>query len=460
MGLINKNIKLRTFFVQYLLTLFVGFLLIVLIGLGLFFTSMKTGFLISIGAVEANIESKKDEIASAKTLSADLIPETCEYALVSTTGRFLSGSMTKSEADTAWKIIQSGRRTSGISLMTGLNAQCYFPIERQNEICIVKYSALSQFSAKFLREHLPAPEILLFWLILAAILGEIILLSRLYGRKISRKLIPLHNATEKIQNKDLAFEVQYSGIQEIDAALRSLESMKTELKRSLETQWKIEQTRKMQISALAHDIKTPLTVVHGNAEMLNDTNQTEEQREFTHYILKNADQMEQYVQMLIELSKAEAGYLLRREDVNMKDFLGELYSQMNALASIKHLKTEFEEKNLPETINLDSSLMQRAIMNIVSNAVDYSPDGGLIWFSVSAEKYKFRFTLVDSGKGFTAEDLKNAGMQFYQGDSSRSSKSHYGMGLFIADTIVRQHGGSLRIANSSAKGGGMVTIEF
>ena len=239
MGLRNKNIRLRTFFVQYLLALFVGFLLIVLISVGLFFTSLKTGFIISVGDVEANIESKKTEIASAKTVSADLIPETCEYAVVSENGEFLSGSMTKSEVDDAWNVIQSGRRTSGISLMTGLNVQCYFQIERQNEFVIVKYSALSQFSAEFLREHLPAPEIVLFWTILAAILAKIILLSRLYGRKISRKLIPLQTATEKIENKDLEFEVQYSGIQEIDVALQSLESMKTELKRSLETQWKI-----------------------------------------------------------------------------------------------------------------------------------------------------------------------------------------------------------------------------
>ena len=410
--------------------------------------------------MEASIESQKPAIASAKAVSAELIPETCKYAVVNTNGEFLSGSMTKAEATAAWNTIQRGRRTSGISLMTVLNAEAYFPIERQNEMCILEYSALSQFSNEFLREHLPAPGIVLFWTIIATILAEILLLSRLYGRKISRKLIPLQNATEKIQNKNLEFEVQYSGIQEIDAALRSLDSMKTELKRSLETQWKIEQTRKIQISALAHDIKTPLTVVRGNAEMLNDTDQTGEQKEFTHYILKNADQMEQYIQMLIELSKAEAGYLLRRENVNTKIFLDELYSQIHALVSIKHLKTEFEEKNLPEIINLDSSLMQRAIMNIVFNAVDYSPDGGLIQFSVSAEKHKFRFTIVDSGKGFSAEDLKNATMQFYQGDSSRSSKSHYGMGLFIADSIVRQHGGSLSIANFSATGGGMVTIEF
>lgn len=460
MGLRSRNIRLRTFFTRYLLTLFAGFVLIVLIGIGLLFISLKTGFVLSAGDVEASIEYQKTAIASAETVSAELIPKTCRYAVVNATGKFLSGSMTASEATAAWEVVRSGRTTAGSLLATGLDADCYFPIERRNGCCIVEYSSMSQFSSQLLREHLPVPEILLFWMILAAFLFEIILLSRLYGRKISCKLIPLQNATEKIREKDLAFEIQYSGIEEIDSALQSLDSMKTELRLSLEKQWKMEQTKKTQISALAHDLKTPLTVVRGNAEILCDTKQTAEQNECTRYIMKNADQMEQYVQTLIDISKAEAGYSLQRKDVNIRTFLDELYAQINALASMKQLKTEFDEKNLPDTISVDSSLMQRAMINIVSNAVDYSREHGVIWFSVSAENNKIRFTIMDSGKGFSPEDLRNATNQFYQGDFSRSSKLHYGMGLFIADSIVMQHGGTLAVENSPTTGGGMVTIEI
>jgi signal transduction histidine kinase len=458
MGLKNRNVKLRTFFTRYLLTLFAGFVLIVLIDIGLLFVSLRTGFVISVGDVEASIERQKAAIASAENVSAELMPKTCEYAVVSATGEFLSGSMTESEAAAAWNIIQSGRTTSGGYLK--LNVKCYIPIQREKQICIVEYSSMSQFSSQFLRKHLPVPEILLFWIILAAFLFEILLLSRLYGRKISRKLIPLQNATEKIRGQDLAFEIQYSGIEEIDAALQSLDSMKTELRRSLEKQWKMEQTKKTQISALTHDLKTPLTVVRGNAEMLCDTEQTEEQKEYTRYIMKNADQMEQYVQMLIGISKAEAGYPLQLKNVNMRTFLDDLYAQINALASVKQIKTEFDEKNLPDSISVDASLMQRAIINIVSNAVDYSPEHGAMWFSVSSENHKVRFTVTDSGKGFSPEDMKNATNQLYQGDVSRSSKLHYGMGLFIADSIVKQHGGTFTVANSPATGGGMVIIEL
>ncbi|MVB12293.1 Adaptive-response sensory-kinase SasA [Caprobacter fermentans] len=460
MGLRNRNIRLRTFFIRYLLTIFAGFVLIVLIGIGLLFLSLKTGFVLSVGDVEASIERQKAAIASAETVSAELIPKTCKYAVVGTNGEFLSGNMTASEAAEAWDVVRSGRTISGSLLSTGLNANCYFPIQRRNGYCIIGYSSMSQFSSRLLREHLTVPEILLLWMILAASLFEIVFLSRLYGRKISRKLIPLQNATEKIRKKDLAFEIESSGIEEIDAALQSLDSMKTELGLSLEKQWKMEQTKRTQISALAHDLKTPLTVVRGNAEMLDDTNQTAEQKEYTRYIMKNADQMERYVQMLIDISKAEAGFSLRRKDTPIRAFLDELYAQIGALASVKQIKTQFDEKNLPDTICVDVSFLQRAVINIVSNAVDYSPEHGTIWFSVSAENHKIRFTVTDSGKGFSPEDLKSATSQFYQGDFSRNSKLHYGMGLFIAASIVKLHGGTLTIANSPATGGGMVAIEI
>lgn len=146
--------------------------------------------------------------------------------------------------------------------------------------------------------------------------------------------------------------------------------------------------------------------------------------------------------------------------VSIRTFLDELYAQINALASVKQLKTEFDEKNLQDIISVDASLMQRAIINIVSNTVDYSPEHGAIWFSVSEKDNKIRFTVTDNGNGFSPEDLRSATDQFYQGDFSRSSKLHYGMGLFIADSIVKQHGGTLIVANSPATGGGMVSIEI
>lgn len=459
MGL-KRSMKLRTFFVQYLFALFIGFLMIILIVTGLFFVSLQSGFIISVGDVEASIESQKNAIASAEAVNAELIPNTCKYATVSTEGKFLLGNMTEIEASAAWDSIQKGRRNSWGFLGTGFISDCYFPIERKDGFCIVEYSSLSQFSPAVLREHLPAPEIVSVLIIICAFLVEIFLLSKIYGKKISRKLIPLENATEKIRGKDLAFEIQYSGIKEIDSALQSLDTMKAELKNSLEAQWKMEQTRKTQVSALAHDLKTPLTVIRGNAEILDDTKQTEEQKECTLYIQKNADQMEQYIQMLIDLSKVENGCPLKLKSTATRAFLDGLYTQINALASMKQIYVETDETDLPDALYLDASQISRAVINVASNAVDYSPEHGTIVFSISNNGQAICFQIVDAGKGFSPADLKNATNQFYQGDSSRSSKFHYGMGLFIADSIVKQHGGTLTLENKSSTGGGMVIIKI
>ncbi len=454
----KKGMKLRSFFIQYLFALFTGFVLIILTVTGVFFLSLKTGFVISVSDVEASIEQQKPAIMSVETVEAESIPKFCRYALLSSSGEFLSGNLTKSEAITAWKIVRSGRSTSGGYLK--LDVTCYFPIVRENQICILAYSSLSQYRVPLLQKYLPCPEIMLFWFILMAFLLEILLLSRLYGRKISHRLLPLQSATEKIREKDLTFEIQYSGIDEIDAALQSLNSMKTDLELSLEKQWKMEQTRKTQISALAHDLKTPITVIRGNAEMLCDTELTQEQKDYTRYISKNVSQMEQYVQMLIDISKADTGYPLQLNKINLRVFLEDLYMQIKAIAAVKQIELEFEEKALPEFLCVDISLFQRAIINVVSNAVDYSPEQGTILFSTEGAYDKITFTITDSGKGFSFEALNNATSQFYQGDLSRSSKAHYGLGLFIADSIVKQHDGTLIITNSPATGGGMVSLEM
>jgi signal transduction histidine kinase len=275
-----------------------------------------------------------------------------------------------------------------------------------------------------------------------------------------RKMSSLQNATEKIQNQDLEFTIESSGILEIDNVLRSLDKMKETLKTSLKKQWKMEKERRKQMSALAHDIKTPLTVVRGNADLLLQTNQTDKQKEYTAFIKDSTNQMEQYLKTLIEISKAEMGYTLNKQPVNSKFFIDRIHNQIAALAAFKKLTIDFETHNLPESFYADNDLLQRAVLNVASNAVDYSPENTEIDFSVEARGNNISFCIVDCGKGFSPDALKNAAQQFYMADKSRTSKAHYGMGLFIAKSIVEQHGGVLLLGNSEETGGGKVTIKL
>lgn len=129
----------------------------------------------------------------------------------------------------------------------------------------------------------------------------------------------LKNTTEKIEQQDLDFVVESSKIYEINNILFSMDKMKLALKNSLEKQWMLEENRKEQISALAHDIKTPLTIIHGNTDLLIEINENPELLEYMEYISKGVTQIEKYINTLIDISKTENGYILNKEAINMSE---------------------------------------------------------------------------------------------------------------------------------------------
>ena len=92
-------------------------------------------------------------------------------------------------------------------------------------------------------------------------------------------------------------------------------------------------------------------------------------------------------------------------------------------------------------------LMERAIINVLSNAVDHSPTHGEIIFNVTKDKGKCKISIIDSGPGFTPAALKYGLERFFMDDKSRNYQHHYGMGLYITNSIVTQHGGKVELKN-------------
>ena len=409
--------KLRTIFIGYLLIFCIAtFLLAALLAASFAILSLN-GFILPGYFSETQLSKMKYRISNSETVTPDLIPETCSYAVFTPEGKFLSGDLNPADAAQAWKSAREiDSKTNSVDH--------YFTIQRKHEICIVRYTYMAQFSSPLLRRFLPYPEILFFILLGIGFLLELFLLASLFGKKMVQKMSSLQNATEKIQNQNLEFTIESSGILEIDNVLRSLDKMKETLKASLKKQWKMEKERRKQISALAHDIKTPLTVVRGNTDLLLKTNQTEEQKEYTAFIQESTHQMEQYIKALLEISKAETGYTLNKQPVNSKLFIDSIHNRIAALAAFKKLTIDFKAHNLPKSFGVDNDLLQRAVLNIASNAVDYSPEDGKIDFSVEIIGDNIYFCIVDCGKGFSPDALKNAAQQFYMADKSRTSKAH------------------------------------
>ena len=402
-------------------------------------------------------EIRANELAPILAATPDLsdvqIPMGIEYALLDKNYQLIETTLDENELEQAMRYATTGTIDQNLQ-------KRYLLVTRENEYVVLQYYIGAQYTNEWMNEHLPSPDILLIVLIAAGGLFVCLLLTTRFAKKLRLQLVPLFEATSEVAKQNLDFEVGHSNIKEFEDVLISFSHMKESLKASLEQQWKAEQMQKEQIAALAHDLKTPLTVIQGNADLISETELDEEQRLYAEYIGCSSEQMQLYIRTLIDISRAATGYQLNVEDIDLPAYIKQLREQIDALCQTKKIGLQMEIENLPAVLSADKLLLERAIMNVVNNALDYSPQDSSISISMIGNKGSLEISVTDAGPGFSQEDLMHAEEQFYMADHSRSSDLHFGMGLFITKSIIRQHGGQLILSNSKKTGGARVTISI
>ncbi|MGG6313666.1 HAMP domain-containing sensor histidine kinase [Paenibacillus macerans] len=449
-----KLTKLRTLFLRYLAAFCLGTIGIVLLLTAILMGLLNTGAILPANYAEKQVFEAKNRILEGQRPPLNPSSALYKYAKYTLDGRLLEHSLTVEQGDAAWKQMEG-------SLSSYTYPYSYMKVTYGEEVYIFRYSIAARFSNAALRRVLPGVELFFIVLFCVLFLLGTSLLASSFGRKLARKMNGLQEATRRIQEQELDFTIQYSGIAEIDRVLQSMDRMKDALKNSLERQWNLERSRRSQISALAHDIKTPLTIVRGNVELLSETDQTEEQREYTDYIAQSTRQMEAYIKTLIEITNTETAASYQPVSLDLKEFTSTIEGQIQALAAVKELSVAINTVGeLPDELYADPVLLERALMNVIANAMDHAPAKSRITLSVEKADDWIHFRVTDEGLGFSPEALKRAAEQFYIGDPSRRTDGHYGMGLYITEFIVRLHGGELHIANSKVTGGGEVSVEI
>ncbi|MBU3130167.1 sensor histidine kinase [Clostridium tagluense] len=449
----KKAFTLKIVFFKYLLTLGVAFILFVGLYVVIIDLCTRNGVILIPSYSEDLARRAKPLLAKAPKITENMIPYGCKFAVFDKKYKVVKTNL---EGQT---LLSATEYAKGTYPKSGSKKSYYF-IERQDGFCVLQYYVQMSYRSDFLNQHFLSPETIMIVTFIILYFSIVLIITTIYAKNLNKHLRPLLQATEKIKEQDLNFDIKYSGIKEFNDVLLSISEMKTELNKSLKQQWNLEQAKKEQISALAHDLKTPLTIISGNAELLFDSRLNKEQQEYTDYILKNTGQIQKYIKTLIAISNSEKALFLQPEKIDSENFINIIHNQLEALANTKELKIEFTKTDLPRSIMVDKSLLYRAIMNVISNAVDYSPNSGKIYFEVKSLDNEIHFITTDSGKGLSREDIKSATKQFYMGDSSRTSKIHFGIGLYITQSFVNLHGGSLHIGNSSVTGGAEITIEI
>lgn len=396
------------------------------------------------------VEKSKETIKNAKEVTSDLIPENLNYVILDKqTLNVKKGSMSDSEIKKAKLSVKAPQ--------VGTNV--YEVIERSKEYCIIHYQLVVQFKNPILRKLIPYPEIALIALFIIILLISLYILSLQFSNRIKNELSKFSYVTEKIEKQDLDFEVQNAYFIEHQRVMDSLDSLRYSLKKSLTIQFEQEKNKGEQISALAHDIKIPITVIKGNAELLNLTQKDEKALDFTNEIMEATGEIEHYTQLLIDASKNDETFIIHRGKNNINEFLSII--KKDTLSSIGNSTICFNfNNNIPNELmcNIDCMSMKRAFMNIIINAIEYTKD--VLTLDAYLKDNLAYFIITDSGDGFSPEALKKATELFYTGNKSRSQTGHYGIGLSFANKVIKAHNGKLNIQNDINTGGGQIIISL
>ncbi|CAG7839436.1 Adaptive-response sensory-kinase SasA [Clostridium haemolyticum] len=425
-------------------------IIVAIISLRLCIIGLNKGFILPANYYERKIENRRSEIAKAKDVKK-LIPEECNYAVYDLNGKILKTNVSQDKALDMWDVLKNNEMSNG--------RYFYKIIQRNNGICVVEYNFNVSFANPTLRKYIKNIEVASLIVLFILFVIQIIIFSKYFKKRLQKEMKILKDTTENIQMENLEFKVKYSNILEINDIINALDKMKTKLSESLTKQWNMEETRKEQIGALAHDIKTPLTIIRGNSELLGELDLNVEQTKFNDGNLNEIKNMEYYIKCLIEITRAEKEAVVQKRQINLIDFIDDIIKSASFIGKNKNLIFESQIKNIPEFIFVDEIALKRVINNIISNSVDYCMQNGEILLTVDSNYKSIQFIVEDSGKGFTKEEISFATEQFFQGDKSRNSKNHYGMGLYISKNLIEKHNGNIILQNSKTLGGAKVILE-
>ncbi len=215
---------------------------------------------------------------------------------------------------------------------------------------------------------------------------------------------------------------------------------------------RLERIKKDFIANISHEIKTPLTTIHGFVETLEEQLEGEPLR-YLSIIKRNSERLTNLVKDLLLLSRLEeSGLGGRSEPVNLKDLIESILPVYEPVATAKGLEFKCILPQGPITVIGDAGRLEDMLINLLDNAVKYSEAGG-VTLELSCQGSRAVIEVSDTGIGISAEHLERIFERFYVVDPSRSKQSGgTGLGLAIVKHIVAHHQGSLEVDSRIGEG--------
>jgi len=212
---------------------------------------------------------------------------------------------------------------------------------------------------------------------------------------------------------------------------------------------KLESMRRDFTNAAAHELKTPLAIIHGYGEGLKEHIAEEKRDEYVDVILAETERIDGMVLEMLDLSRLEAGRIkLSRDEFSLKELTESIFGKLSMAAKAKNLQILFE---IPESFVMiaDENRLGQVIENFATNAIKYTDPGGKIKIQIQKERKKTAFYMENECEPLSDEALSKVWDTFYRTDESRQ-RTGTGLGLAIAKNIVELHGGICFVRNTKS----------
>lgn len=280
-----------------------------------------------------------------------------------------------------------------------------------------------------------------------AILAIATLLSARLVRKAISPIADMIRDARAIHAEDLSGRIEERGTKdELDQLARILNELLARLAASLA------EIRQFTGEA-AHEIRTPLTRIRGEVELLLRGDLPPDVRPPLEDVVEELDRLGAMVRDLLALSRADAGTVLgAKEPLALHTLVEELAEQARVLAADRSIALEVGPVE-PAAVVGDPGLLKRLLWNLLDNAIRYTDAGGHVRVSVSSQGAEAVVSMEDTGVGIPPEDLARVFDRFYRGKQARLRwPDGAGLGLALCRAIARAHGGDLTIASEAGKG--------
>jgi signal transduction histidine kinase len=284
-------------------------------------------------------------------------------------------------------------------------------------------------------------------------------ISLVAARLIQKPIKKLAAGADKIAKGDLDAVIDYESTNAIGTTVKSFNEMTQKLKRSLQEQKRIEESRNIMVAGLAHDLRTPLTSIKGYVEGIRDgiANTPEKQAQYIETIYSSANNMEKMIDDLMTVSQFDHGKtVLNQKVVNINDVMANFVEEITP--KLNKFDFEFQYINHCEDVvlaNLDVDRFSRVLTNIVINSIKYRKTNVKSKLTITSQSYEKAviISIADNGIGVDSESLGKIFEPFYRNDPARS-KVHggSGIGLNVCKRIVELHGGLIWATGEEGEG--------